>query len=86
MDLPIILWFLQPNAETYFVNMETAGDCRVVNLSSLLTSGKFSDLRLVCEGREFSVHKAVLCSQSRVINAACEGNFEVRIAIPRCKV
>ncbi|KAL2274805.1 hypothetical protein FJTKL_02709 [Diaporthe vaccinii] len=56
--------------------MEVAEDCRVVNLSSLLTSGKFSDLRLVCESREFSVHKAILCSQSRVFNSACEGNFE----------
>lgn len=50
---------------------------RGVNLGTLLKSGKFSDLQLSCEGRDFAVHKSILCAQSRVISAECEGNFEV---------
>lgn len=60
-----------------FVIMEIAEEGRGVNLGALLKSGTFSDLQLSCEGRDFAVHKAILCSQSRVISAECEGNFEV---------
>ncbi|KAI3392590.1 hypothetical protein diail_5464 [Diaporthe ilicicola] len=56
--------------------MEPSGDSRVVNLHSLLTSGEFSDLKILCESREFAVHKAILCAQSRVIRAECKGDFE----------
>lgn len=47
-------------------------------LLRLLQSGKFSDLQLSCEGRNFAVHKNIVCEQSPVINAACQGSFEVR--------
>lgn len=66
--------------------MEPKGDIRLLNLSSLLTSGKFSDLKLICERHEFSVRKAILCAQSRVMSAECEGNFEVKFAIPKARV
>lgn len=39
---------------------------------SLLESGKFSDLTIVCHGREFKVHKAILCPQSEVIDKLCD--------------
>ena len=43
----------------------------------LYQSHKYSDLKLVCHGHEFKVHKAVVCTQSPVLAAACDGNFQV---------
>ncbi|KAI0813169.1 BTB/POZ protein [Xylaria sp. FL0064] len=49
-------------------------------IAGLLDSGAFSDLTLVCKGRQFYVHKNIVCSQSPVINAAINGRFmETRI-------
>lgn len=64
------------------VNMEPTGNRHGVDLSSLRQSGDYSDLRLVCEDREFAVHKNILCTQSRVLRAECEGGFQVRFVIP----
>ncbi|KAI1283945.1 hypothetical protein F5Y07DRAFT_407493 [Xylaria sp. FL0933] len=44
-------------------------------IAGLLDSGAFSDLTLVCKGRQFYVHKNIVCSQSPVINAAINGRF-----------
>lgn len=74
---PILLSLIFSNEIAAFITMNVADKGRGVNLSPLLRSGKFSDLQLSCEGRDFAVHKAILCSQSRVISAECEGNFEV---------
>ena len=38
---------------------------------ALLHDTKYSDLALICEGRSYSAHKAVVCSQSPVLAAAC---------------
>jgi hypothetical protein len=38
---------------------------------------KWSDLKLVCGGKEFRVHKVYVCSQSPVLAAACNGDFAV---------
>ena len=46
-------------------------------LAQLLDSGVYSDLKLVCHGEEFSVHKAVVCVQSSVLTAAVDGDFVV---------
>ena len=48
-----------------------------IELAKLMRSGDYSDMTLVCEGHEFKAHRAVVCSQSRVIGAAMEGRFEV---------
>ncbi|KAH7189658.1 uncharacterized protein B0J16DRAFT_397624 [Fusarium flagelliforme] len=45
-------------------------------LSSILASGQFSDFTMICEGQEFRLHQAVVCPQSRVLNAALCGGFE----------
>jgi hypothetical protein len=44
-------------------------------LAQLMGSEKYSDLKLVCEGHEFRVHKAIVCSQPPVLTAACDGAF-----------
>ena len=46
--------------------------------SRLMGSGEYSDMKLVCDGREFQVHKVVMCTQSRVLSAAIDGDFAVR--------
>lgn len=43
----------------------------------LMTSGNFSDLKLVCQGKEFKIHRLVACSQSSVIATALKGEFKV---------
>lgn len=49
-----------------------------LDMGDLLKTGKYSDMRLVCEGRTFKVHKMVVCLQSPVLAAAIDGQFEVR--------
>jgi len=45
-------------------------------MNVLLKSAKYSDLTLVCKGREFYVHRAVLCPKSTFFDAACSGGFK----------
>ncbi|KAJ5991369.1 hypothetical protein N7522_011576 [Penicillium canescens] len=45
-------------------------------LQSLLDSGKYSDLMISCEGRNFKVHRAIVCSQSSFFDAAVKGGFK----------
>ena len=47
-------------------------------LAQLMDSEKYSDLKLVCQGLEFKVHKAIVCTQSPVLAAACDGGFQVK--------
>jgi len=43
----------------------------------LLQSAKYSDLTLVCRGREFPVHRAIVCPHSPFLDAACSSGFQV---------
>ncbi|KAE8374930.1 hypothetical protein BDV26DRAFT_295532 [Aspergillus bertholletiae] len=45
-------------------------------LQSLLESGKYSDLTISCEGQNFEVHRAIVCSQSPFFKAAVRGGFK----------
>ncbi|KAL8813752.1 MAG: hypothetical protein Q9200_000005 [Gallowayella weberi] len=45
-------------------------------MASLLSSGKYSDLTIICRDQKFRVHRAVLCFASRFFAAACDGNFQ----------
>jgi hypothetical protein len=40
--------------------------------SKLLESEEYSDLTIVCQRRQFKVHKAILCPQSDVISKLCD--------------
>ncbi|KAK5190857.1 hypothetical protein LTR72_000668 [Exophiala xenobiotica] len=42
----------------------------------LLKSGFFSDLIVECQGIEFKVHRAIMCSGSPMLLAACNGSFK----------
>ncbi|KAI9672634.1 MAG: hypothetical protein M1831_000069 [Alyxoria varia] len=44
-------------------------------LSALSKSGKFSDFTILCQGRRYPVHKALLCSRSRFFDGAFNGHF-----------
>ncbi|KAF4443029.1 hypothetical protein FACUT_1582 [Fusarium acutatum] len=37
---------------------------------------EFMDLTLICEATQFSVHKVIVCSQSKDFHAACTGPFK----------
>ncbi|KAM0512996.1 hypothetical protein ACHAPE_008356 [Trichoderma viride] len=46
-----------------------------IDFIHLMRSGQYSDVTLVCQGKEFQIHKLVVCSQSPVIAAALKGEF-----------
>lgn len=47
-------------------------------LSRAMRSGKYSDLTLSCHGRDFRVHKIIVCPQSSVLAATADGEPQVR--------
>jgi hypothetical protein len=49
------------------------------SLGTLLFNDKYSDLCISCGGREFKVHRAIVCTQSDFFANACDGPFLVRV-------
>jgi len=45
------------------------------NYEGLMSSQKYTDLTLSCQGQEFKVHRAIVCTQSPVLAAACDDGF-----------
>lgn len=43
----------------------------------LYASGEYSDLVISCRGKEYHVHKAIVCTQSGFLAAACHPGFKV---------
>ncbi|KAK4461260.1 hypothetical protein QBC42DRAFT_178888, partial [Cladorrhinum samala] len=49
----------------------------------LYSSGEYSDLVISCGGREYHVHRNIVCTQSEFFSAACRGSFKARkISLP----
>ena len=45
----------------------------------LLESGDYSDFLIVCKGKEWKVHKGIVCSESEYFKTVAKGNFDVSI-------
>ncbi|KAH7625221.1 hypothetical protein SMAC4_12941 [Sordaria macrospora] len=48
----------------------------ISSLKGLYSSGEYSDLVISCGGREYHVHRAIVCTQSEFFSAACRGSFK----------
>ncbi len=46
-------------------------------IRSVFESSKYSDLTIRCRGKEFKVHRIILCPRSTFFAAACDGEFQV---------
>ena len=46
-------------------------------IKSVFESSKYSDLIIRCKGKEFKVHRMILCPRSTFFAAACDGAFQV---------
>jgi len=50
------------------------------DMLSSLETGDFSDLKIVSgDGKEFNVHKVVMCTQSQFFRAACTVDMKVSV-------
>ncbi|KAF7945287.1 hypothetical protein EAE96_010065 [Botrytis aclada] len=45
-------------------------------ISQLYATGKYTDLIIKCQGKEFKVHRAIVCSQSKPLAAAIDHGFK----------
>ncbi|KAF7890425.1 hypothetical protein EAF00_008740 [Botryotinia globosa] len=45
-------------------------------ISQLYTTGKYTDLIIRCQGKEYKVHRAIICSQSKPLAAAIDHGFK----------
>jgi hypothetical protein len=52
------------------------------SIGRLYNSGEYSDLTICCAGKNYRVHKAVICSQSSYFGTMCRSGFKVS-CIPR---
>lgn len=46
-------------------------------LATLMMDPKYSDLTLECDGETFAVHKAIVLTQSVVLEKACQAHWKV---------
>lgn len=46
-------------------------------IKSVFESSKYSDFTIRCRGKEFKVHRIILCPRSTFFAAACDGDFKV---------
>lgn len=79
MDIQPLPSFVHPINEELATSMaaQPLHQAHTSRMGSLLETGKYSDLTLVCQGRGFTVHRNVLCPASTFFAAACDGEFKV---------
>ncbi len=46
-------------------------------IKNIFESSKYSDLTIWCSGKEFKVHRNILCPRSPFFAASCDGEFQV---------
>lgn len=67
-------------------NLAVTGLCLAqADRRRLYSSEKYSDLVIKCQGRQWKVHRAVVCPQSKPLAAAVDGNFKV-LSLSTCDV
>ncbi|KAK4551649.1 hypothetical protein LTR86_011023 [Recurvomyces mirabilis] len=60
--------------------MESGRVAADIALRELFTSGKYSDLTIICAERRFAVHKSIVCTRSPFFAKACEeGRWKVEL-------
>ncbi|KAK4194182.1 hypothetical protein QBC40DRAFT_311651 [Triangularia verruculosa] len=64
----------------------TAGDepskDLISSLKGLYSSGEYSDLVISCGGKDYHVHRAIVCTQSEFFSTACRASFKAKGKIP----
>ena len=81
-------WCLSQSPKTLIINENTSckeiqlimtsppGNILIEDTKALLDSGKYSDLTITTRTRSFKVHKAIVCTQSKVFAAMSDSGFE----------
>ena len=67
----------RPLLDTLLSGASGNGPKHVVDLKSLFSTGKYSDVIIKCRGNEYKVHRLVICPLSRFFERACTGEFMV---------
>ncbi|KAL2062698.1 hypothetical protein VTL71DRAFT_5770 [Oculimacula yallundae] len=55
-------------------------DDMISSITGLLKSEKYSDLQILCEGKVFNVHRAIVCTRSKVLAAMMDTGFEESVS------
>ncbi|KAL4959527.1 BTB/POZ domain-containing protein [Aspergillus stella-maris] len=58
------------------IDADKNGSILHATMKNLLTTGKYSDTKITCQGETFNVHRSILCTQSTFFEAAMNGNFK----------
>ena len=59
------------------MSQDSSGGGLAETIKQLLADPEFADLTFKCEGEEIKAHRAIVCNRSRVLRAACGGEFKV---------
>lgn len=57
--------------------IEDESNSLMAGLNNVFNSSDYSDLTICCKEREWKVHRAIICPQSKFFAVACNGDFKV---------